>query len=82
MSLKWNEEKARNTLKGLLANQGLKVADLADRLNEIGVRETQKSIYGKLQRGSFSLAWFLLVLKALGLEMSFKPANTPPPNHS
>lgn len=77
MSLKWNEEQARNTLKALLAKQGLKVADLSDRLNEIGVRETPKSLYGKLQRGSFSLAWFILVLKALELEMSFKPSNTP-----
>lgn len=77
MSLTWNEEQARNTLKALLASQGLKVADLADRLNDIGVQETQKSIYGKLQRGSFTLAWFVLVLKALGLDMNFKPSDTP-----
>lgn len=77
MSLTWNEEQARNTLKALLASQGLKVADLADRLDDIGVQETQKSIYGKLQRGSFSFAWFVLVLRALGLEIHFKPSDTP-----
>ncbi|WP_338667343.1 DUF6471 domain-containing protein [Pseudodesulfovibrio methanolicus] len=72
MTLKWNEEQARNTLKALLASQGLKVADLADRLNAIGVHETQKSIYGKLQRGTFTLAWFLQILKALGLKLETK----------
>lgn len=71
MKNEWNEL-ARNTVKGLMASNGVNAVELQKRLMELGVNETRNSIVLKLNRGTFSFAWFLQVLKALGLKMETK----------
>ncbi|KAB1443562.1 DUF6471 domain-containing protein [Pseudodesulfovibrio senegalensis] len=71
MKNEWNEL-ARNTVKGLMASNGVNAVELQKRLTELGVNETRNSIVLKLNRGTFSFAWFLQVLKALDLKLETK----------
>jgi hypothetical protein len=61
-------DKARRFLKVELKRAELGYKDLVTRLNEHGLEETEASITGKLNRGTFSVAFFLAVLAVLGLE--------------
>ncbi len=61
----WSQ-RARNLLKGELARRGVTYSDLAVRLKEIGVKETPENIRNKINRGTFSAAFLLQVLQALG----------------
>ncbi|RCJ07270.1 hypothetical protein DDK22_17635 [Cupriavidus necator] len=61
----WPAE-ARLVVKGLLAREGVTYAALAERLQAIGVSETEYSIANKLARGSFSLVFLLQCVRALG----------------
>jgi len=62
---KW-ESKATNLLKAELKRRGITYAALADRLAEIGVSEKEANIRNKLSRGSFSAAFMLQCLEAIG----------------
>ncbi len=58
---------AKRTLKSELARVGIKYAELAKRLTEMGLPETEASVQVKINRGAFP-AWFLLaVMRALGV---------------
>lgn len=57
---------ARNLLKGELTRRGVSYADLADRLKQIGVKETPENIRNKINRGTFSAAFLLQALHAIG----------------
>ena len=59
--------KASRFIKAELKRADLGYKELARRLNEHGLRETEDSITAKLSRGSFSVAWFLAVLTVLGI---------------
>lgn len=61
----WNKE-ARKVLKAELARRGVGYKVLAAKLEEMGIRETERSIANKLSRGTFSFAFFLKCMKALG----------------
>ena len=57
---------AKRQLKGELARANVRYADLARRLTEMGVPETEGSLQVKISRGRFS-AWFMLAaLRAIG----------------
>lgn len=57
---------AKRMLKGEMARAGIKYAELAKRLTEMGLSETEASVQVKINRGAFP-AWFLLAaLRALG----------------
>lgn len=57
---------AKRYLKGEMARAGVKNAELAKRLTEMGLPETDASVQVKINRGAFP-AWFLLAaLRALG----------------
>lgn len=64
--LDWNME-ARRVLKVELARKGVGYKKLAILLKGIGVAETQSSIANKLSRGTFSFAFFMQCITALGL---------------
>lgn len=61
----WNA-KAANLLKSELKRQGVKYADLVEKLAEIGVEEKEVNVRNKLSRGSFTAAYFLQCLEAIG----------------
>lgn len=61
----WSTE-ARNILKGLLAREDSTYKVLAKRLEHIGVKENADQLRNKINRGTFSFAFFLKCLHALG----------------
>lgn len=63
-------ERAANDLKAEIKRAGLTYHDLVEKLNAIGVDETYRSVQGKLDRGSYSHAFFLQCMKAMGKKVS------------
>jgi len=60
------ETKAKNLLKGELKRRGITYAQLAERLGDIGVHETEKNLNNKIARGGFSAAFMLQCFEAIG----------------
>ncbi|EIN01544.1 hypothetical protein WQE_08562 [Paraburkholderia hospita] len=65
MDVDWYME-ARRVLRAELVRRDIAYKQLATMLQGIGVAETERSIANKLARGSFSFAFFLQAMKALG----------------
>ena len=65
MSFDWNSGAAR-LLKAEIAREGLTLARLAARLQRLGLDETEASVKNKLYRGTFSMAFFMQCMQALG----------------
>jgi len=63
------QEQAKNILRAELKRQGFSYRKLADALGEKGVHETDKNIANKLSRGTFTAAFFLMVLDVIGCKM-------------
>ena len=62
-------DKAKRYLKAEMVRAGVKNAELARRLTEMGLPETEPSVQVKINRGAFP-AWFLLAaMKALGVSV-------------
>ena len=55
-------------IKAELKRTGVSYKELAKRLNEHGLEETEDSITGKLARGSFAASFLLATMEAIGLE--------------
>ena len=62
----WNE-KAKRLLKSELLRRGVNTEDLVLLLENIGVEETKASIDSKISRGSFSAAFLIQCLNAMGV---------------
>ena len=60
------EAKAKNLLKGELKRRGITYAQLAEKLSDIGVQETEKNLNNKIARGGFSAAFMLQCFEAIG----------------
>jgi Domain of unknown function (DUF6471) len=60
--------RASRFVKAELKRAGVGYKELARRLNEHGLQETEDSISAKLARGSFAVTFFLAVLAVLELE--------------
>lgn len=60
--------KASRFLKAELKRAGVGYKELAERLNQHGLQETETSITGKLARGTFATSFFLAALTALEME--------------
>ncbi len=59
-------DKAKRYLRGEMARAGVRNAELAKRLTDMGLPETEASVQVKINRGAFP-AWFLMAaLKAVG----------------
>lgn len=65
MSHDWNAGAAR-LLKAEIARAGITLAKLAQRLRRMGLEETEASVKNKLYRGTFTLAFFMQCMQALG----------------
>ena len=72
MSIAANEKdlagKASRFLKAEMKRAGVTYTELARRLEEHGLQETEASITSKLARGTFAATFFLAVLAALDLD--------------
>ena len=64
-NLDWNEQ-AKRLLKSELVRRGISNDDLVTLLYNIGVDETKASIDSKISRGTFSAAFMLQCLNAVG----------------
>lgn len=62
------EEKAKNLLKAELKRRGMSYADLAAKLAEIGVQDTERNIANKISRGGFTAAFMLQCFAAIGVD--------------
>jgi len=62
----WNKV-ASCTLKAELARASIGYEELTERLAAIGIEETYKAVAAKINRGSFSFAFFAQCMKALGI---------------
>ena len=59
------EELAKNVLKGELKRRGITYAELAKRLEKIGVTETERNLNNKISRGGFTAAFLFHVMLAI-----------------
>ena len=59
------EAKAKNLLKGELKRRGITYTQLAEKLREIGVQETDRNLNNKISRGGFTAAFMLQVMDAI-----------------
>jgi hypothetical protein len=60
--------RARRFLRAEIKRAELSYAELAQRLREHGLEETEASIANKLSRGTFAATFFLATMKAIGRE--------------
>ena len=61
----WNDQ-VKRLLKSELVRRGISNSDLADLLEQIGIKETKSSIDSKVSRGTFSATFFLQCLSVIG----------------
>lgn len=65
-------DKAKRYLRGEMARAGVRNAELARRLTDMGLPESEASVQVKINRGAFP-AWFMMaVLSALGSSSSLR----------
>jgi hypothetical protein len=61
-------DRARKFVKAELKRADVSYHELAQRLREHGLEETEASIANKLSRGTFAATFFLATMKAIGRE--------------
>lgn len=62
------QAKVKGLLRAELARRQLSYADLAERLQAIGVKEDPRNIKNKIGRGSFSAVFFFQCMEAIGVQ--------------
>lgn len=62
------EDRVRILIQIEMMKRGIGNRELAILLNDVGVKENERNLRNKIARGSFSAAFFLLALKAMGCE--------------
>lgn len=60
------EERAKNILKAELKRRGITYRQLAERLEEMGAHENERNLANKISRGSFTAAFFMMCMEAIG----------------
>ena len=60
--------KVKGLLKAELKRRNVSYRDLAERLETVGVRETERNIANKISRGGFSAAFMVQCLEAIGCQ--------------
>lgn len=61
------EEQAKNILKAELKRRGVTYAQLAEKLAELGAKESERNLANKISRGSFTAAFFMMCMDAIGV---------------
>lgn len=62
------EEKAKNLLKAELKRRGVTYADLVEKLDALGLKETERNLANKISRGGFTGAFLIQCLHAIGCQ--------------
>lgn len=62
------ETRAKNLLKAELKRRGVTYAQLAAKLGEMGIHETERNINNKISRGGFTVAFLLQCLEAIEVD--------------
>lgn len=65
MELDWADAASR-LLKAEIAREGVTLAQLAKRMQALGLQETEASLKNKLYRGTFAMTFFMQAMRALG----------------
>lgn len=60
------QERAKNILRAELKRRGLGYRQLAALLADIQIEESERNLANKISRGSFTAAFFLACLEAIG----------------
>lgn len=60
------QDRVKNLLKAELKRKGVSYRQLAERLQEMGVNETERNINNKISRGGFTAVFFVQCLVAIG----------------
>ena len=60
------QARVKGLLKAELKRKNLSYADLADRLEAIGVTENRRNISNKIGRGTFTAVFFFQCMEAIG----------------
>jgi hypothetical protein len=68
MEVHW-QERVKSLLKAELKRRGVSYKQLAEKLGEIGVIETDRNIANKLARGGFSAVFLIQCLEAIGCDV-------------
>lgn len=61
------EDRAKNILKSELKRRGMTYAQLAEKLKAIGANENERNLANKISRGSFTAAFFMMCMDAMGV---------------
>jgi hypothetical protein len=62
------QAQAKGVIRGELKRRNLSYKDLADRLEAIGVKDTERNISNKIARGGFTAVFFLQCMEAIGVQ--------------
>jgi hypothetical protein len=62
------QAQAKGIIRGELKRRNLSYADLAGKLAEIGVKDTERNIANKIARGGFTAVFFLQCMEAIGVQ--------------
>ncbi len=65
MNVDWSE-RAKNLLKAELKRKGVGYRELAEKLTAMGSPESERNIANKVSRGSYTAAFFVQCLTAIG----------------
>ena len=60
------ETRAKNILKAELKRRGITYKQLAELLKPMGAKENERNLANKISRGSFTTAFFLMCMDAIG----------------
>ena len=60
------QAKVKGLLKAELKRRDLSYRDLADKLEDIGVKDSERNISNKIGRGSFTAVFFVQCMEAIG----------------
>lgn len=65
MSAEW-QKKVKGLLKSELKRRHIGYKELADKLEAVGVKDSERNIANKLARGSFTAVFLIQCLEAIG----------------
>jgi len=68
----WREH-VRNTIRIELKRRQVSYSDLADKLAEIGIYDTEKNLAKRISRGTFNAQFLFQCLEAIGCETVYLP---------
>ena len=60
------QEKAKGILRAEIKRRGLNYGDLAEKLTEMGTKESAANLSNKIARGGFTAGFFIQCLEAIG----------------